>query len=45
MSGEFDSQSTGIEGRLQIFIELSFRELCHSKLCGFYAFDNMVVIH
>ena len=46
MSGEFDSrkdsQSTKFEGRPPIFIKLSFRELCDSKL---HAFDNMVIIH
>ena len=49
MSGEFDSrkdsQSTKFEQRPQIFIKLSFRELCNSKLTGLYAFDNMAIIH
>ena len=44
-SGEFDSrkdsQSTNFEQRPQIFVKLSFRELCHSKLSGLHAFDNM----
>ena len=38
MSGEFDSrkdsQSTKFERRPQIFIKLSFGELCDSKLSG-----------
>ena len=45
MSGELDSrkdsQSTKFEQRPQIFITLSFRELCDSKLSGLHAFDNM----
>ena len=49
MPGEFDSrkdsQSTKFEQRPQIFIKLSFRELCNSKLSGLHAFDNMVIIH
>ena len=49
MSGEFDSrkdsQSTKFERRPQIFVELSFRELCDSKLYGLHAFDIMVIIH
>ena len=46
MSGEFesgkDSQSTIFERRPRIFVKLSFRELCDSKLSGLHAFDNMV---
>ena len=49
MSGEFDSrkdlQSKKLERRPQIFVQLSFRELCDSKLLGLYAFDNMAIIH
>ena len=49
MSGEFDSrkdsQSTKFKRRPQIFVKLSFRELCNSKLSGLHAFDNMVIIH
>ena len=49
MSGEFDSkedfQSTKFEQRPQIFVKLSFRELCDSKLSGLHAFDNMAIIH
>ena len=45
MSGEFDSrkdsQSTKFEQRSQIFVKLSFRELCDSKLSGLHALDNM----
>ena len=46
MSGEFDSrkdsQSTKFERRPRIFVKLSFRELCGSKLSGLHPFDNMV---
>ena len=49
MPGEFvstkDSQLTKFEQRPQIFIKLSFRELCVSKLSGLYAFVNMTIIH
>ena len=49
MSREFDSrkdsQSTKYEQRPQIFVKLSFRELCDSKLSGLHAFDNMAIIH
>ena len=49
MSGEFDSkqdsQSTKFERRPQIFVKLSFRELCNLKLSGLHAFDNMAIIH
>ena len=49
MSGEFDSrkesQSTKLEQRSQMFVKLSFRELCNSKLSGLHAFDNMAIIH
>ena len=49
MSREFDrrkdSQLTKFERRPQIFIKLSFRELCNSKLSGLHAFDNMAIIH
>ena len=45
MSGEFDSrkdsQSNKLERRPQIFVNLSFRELCNSKLSGLHAFDKM----
>ena len=34
-----------IELRLQIFVKLSFRKLCDSKLSGLHAFDNMAIIH
>ena len=39
------SRSTKFERRAQIFVKLSFRELCNSKLSGLYAFDNMAIIH
>ena len=49
ISGEFDSrkdsQSTKFEQRPQIFVKLSFRELCDSKLSALHAFDNMAIIH
>ena len=44
MLGEFDSrkdsQSTKFERRPRIFVKLSFRELCDSKLSGLHAFGN-----
>ena len=49
MSGEFDSrkysQSTKFKKRPLIFVKISFGELCHSKLSGLHAFDNMAIIH
>ena len=49
MSGEFDSredsQSAKFEQRPQIFVRLSFTELCDSKLSGLHAFDNVAIIH
>ena len=49
MSGEFDprkdSHSIKLEGRPQIFVKLSFRELCGSKLSGSHPFDNMTIIN
>ena len=49
MSGEFDSRtdshSTKFERRPQIFVKLSFRELCDSKLSDLHTFDNMTIIH
>ena len=49
MSGEFDSrkdlQSLNFKRRPQIFVKLSFRELCNSQLSGLHAFDNMAIIH
>ena len=49
MAGEFDSrkdsQSTKYEQRPQIFIKVSFREVCDSKLSGLHTFDNMAIIH
>ena len=49
MSVGFDSkkdlQSIKFEQRPQIFVKLSFRELCDSKLSGLYPFDNMTIIH
>ena len=48
MPGEFDSrkdsQSTKFERRPQIFVKISFRELCDSKFSMLHAFDNMVLI-
>ena len=41
MSGDFDSRkdshSTKFERSSQIFVKLSFKELCHSKLFGLYS--------
>ena len=49
MSGTFnakkDSHSTKFEQRPQIFIKLTFRELCNSKLSGLHPLDNMTLIH
>ena len=49
ISGEFDStkdlQSTKFERSRQIFVKLSFRELCYSKLSGLHAFNNMAIIY
>ena len=48
MSGEFDSKkdshSTKLERWPQIFVKLSFRELCGSNLPGLHPFDNMAII-
>ena len=48
MSGELSSRkdlpSTKLERRPQIFIKLSFRELCGSRLSGLHPFDEMVII-
>ena len=40
-----DSQSTKFERRPPIFVKISFRELCDSKLSGLHAFDDMDIIH
>ena len=49
MSGKFDSKkgshSIKSEGGPQIFVKLTFRELCNSKLSGLHPFDNMAIIH
>ena len=49
MSGEFDSRkdshSTKLERRPQIFVKLSFRELCDSKLSDLHPFDDMPIIY
>ena len=49
MSEEFDSskdsQSTKFEWKRQIFVKLSFRELCNLKLSGLHPFDNMAIIN
>ena len=48
MSGEFhsrrDSHSTELKQRPQIFVKVSFREFCDSKLSDLNHFDNMVII-
>ena len=40
-----DLQSTKFERRPLIFVKLSFRELCDSRLSGLHAFDHMAIIH
>ena len=49
MSWEFDSRkdshTTKFNWRPEIFIKLSFRELCDSKLSGLHLLYNMVIIH
>ena len=44
MSGEFDSRkdsyATKFERRPQIFVKLSFRELCDPKLSSIHPFDK-----
>ena len=49
MSGEFhprkDSHSTKFDERPPIFVKLSFREMCDSKLSGLHPFDNMAIIY
>ena len=48
MSGEFDlrkdSQSTKFEQRPQIFLKLSFSELCDQNDLIYMPFDNMAII-
>ena len=48
MSGEFDLRkdlySTKFEQRPQIFVKLSFRELCDTNLSSLHPFDNMARI-
>ena len=48
MSGEFgsrkDSQSTKFKQRTRIFVKLSFRELCDSKLYALDPFDSMAIL-
>ena len=39
-----DSHSIKLEQRPRIFVELSFRGLCGSKLSGLHPFDNMAII-
>ena len=39
-----DSHSTQLEQGPWIFVKLSFRELCGSKLSGLHAFDDMAII-
>ena len=36
---------TKLEQRRQIFVKLSFRELCTSKLSGSHSLDIMNIIH
>ena len=48
MSGELDtkkdSHSTKFERRPQIFLKLSFKELCDLKLSGLHPLNNMAII-
>ena len=49
MSGELDSRKdsylTKFDERPQVFVKLSFRELCDSKLSGLHPFDNITLIN
>ena len=49
MSEKFDSRkdlhSRNLEQRPQVFVKLSFRDLCGSTLSGLQLFDNMAIIH
>ena len=45
MSGEFDSRKDSQSRRSRIFLKLSFRDLCDSKISGLHAFDNMAITH
>ena len=49
MSREFNSrkgsQPTKFKQRPWIFVKLSFRELCDSKLSSLHPFDNIAIIH
>ena len=45
IQGKIHSYSTEFEHRPQVFIKLSFRELCDSKLSSLPPFDNMAIIH
>ena len=40
-----DSQSARFERKPQLFVKLSFRELCDSKLSGLHAYDNLAITH
>ena len=46
-SGDFDSRKDSINKirtKASIFIKLSFRDLCDSKLSGLHVFDNIMAI-
>ena len=49
MPGEFDLRedlhSTKFKGRPQIFVKLSYKQLCDSKLSGLHPFNIMAIIH
>ena len=49
MSGKFDSRknshSKKLEQKPRVFVKLSFRELCGSKLSDLCLFDNVAIIH
>ena len=40
-----DSLSKKFERRPRLFVKLSFREKCDSKLSGLHSFDNMTIFH
>ena len=45
MCSRKDSHSTKFERRSGIFVKLSFRELCDSKISGLHPFDNIAIVH
>ena len=49
MPGEFDSKKVlhlaKFKQKPQIYVKLSFREVCDSKLSSLHPFGNMTIIH